>query len=324
MLVSTCWLSHLQHDWRSPVWRHFLDDLGRIATVIRYDERGHGLSDRDIDDHRLEARVDDLVAVAEAAGYERFALMAMAQGGPAAISYAAAHPETVTRMVFYNTFADAYPVRTPETEALEHTLEQLIRVGWDRAQSEFRRVFSSMMIPGGGDEQLRWIDDLLRASASRDVAIAARRQWNTTETSHLLSALSMPAIVLHSRGDRMVEFEHGRLLASALRHARLVALESDNHIVLGDEPAWQVIIEEITAFLDADRSTDQRSGAVADLSAREREILELAATGLSNADIAARTFVSVRTVERHLQNAYTKLGVSGKAARAAAVAKLLQ
>jgi pimeloyl-ACP methyl ester carboxylesterase/DNA-binding CsgD family transcriptional regulator len=324
LVVSTCWLSHLQYDWRSPVWRHFLEDLGRVATVIRYDERGHGLSDREVTDHRLEMRVGDLAAVVEAAGCERFALMAMAQGGPVAITYAAQHPEAVTRMMFYNTFADAYPARTPEIEAMEAAFEQLISVGWDRPHSEFRRVFSAMMIPGGGEERQRWMDDLLRVSTSTDVAIGARREWNTTHTSDLLGELTMPTLVLHARHDRMINFEHGRRLASAIPGARLVTLDSDNHIVLADEPAWTIILDEVTAFLAPDRVARTTPGAAAAaLSAREREVLELAADGLGNDDIAAQLVVSVRTVERHLQNTYTKLGVSGRSARAAAVAKLL-
>src|SRR6201986_268912 len=101
LLISTCWLSHLQFDWESPVWQHFLTDLGAFATVIRFDERGHGLSDWGVTDHSLTARIGDLEAVADAAGFDRFALMAMAQGGPVAISYASRHPQRVSRLLFY-------------------------------------------------------------------------------------------------------------------------------------------------------------------------------------------------------------------------------
>ena len=114
LLIDACWLSHLQFDWQSPVWRHYLVELGRIATVIRYDERGHGLSDRGVTDHSLEARVADLEAVADDAGFERFALLAMAQGGPVAIEYAARHPERLTRLVFYGSYAGAQAAATPE------------------------------------------------------------------------------------------------------------------------------------------------------------------------------------------------------------------
>lgn len=323
LVVSTCWLSHLQYDWRSPVWRHFLEDLGRVVTLIRYDERGHGMSDRDIADHSLSARVGDLNAVVDSANLDRFALMGMAQGGPVAIAYAAEHPTSVTRMVLYNTFADYYLERTAESVAVEEAFEHLIKVGWDRPHSEFRRVFSSMMIPGGDEQQLCWVDDLLSAASTADAAIAARRGWSEANTGHLLSQLDMPVLVLHSRNDRIVEFEHGRRLASTITDARLVTLESDNHIVLAHEHSWQEFLAEVTAFMEPDRVPGQGPAAMALLSEREREVLELASDGLTNLEIAQRLVVSVRTVERHLQNIYVKLGVGGPSARAAAVAKLL-
>ncbi len=167
MLVSTCWLSHLQHDWESPVWRTSCDDIGRFVTIIRYDERGYGLSDWDVTDHSLEARIGDLEAVADHAGLDRFALMGMAQGGPPAISYAARHPERVTRLLFYGSYAGAAAGSIESQEELE-AFAQLIKVGWGRPQHTFRRVFTSMMIPGATEEQMLWLDELQRVAASAD------------------------------------------------------------------------------------------------------------------------------------------------------------
>ncbi len=326
LLIDTCWLSHLQFDWQSPVWRHYLVELGRIATVIRYDERGHGLSDRGVTDHSLEARVADLEAVADDAGLGRFALLAMAQGGPVAIEYAARHPERLTRLAFYGSYAGAQVTATPEQLELYAAFDVLIRVGWARPTSEFRRVFSSMMIPGGTEEQMRWLDDLQRMAVDADTAVMARSQRQVTNSSHRLAELNLPTLVLHSRGDQMVDFEDSRYLAANVPGARLVALESDNHIVLADEPAWPVFLRELTDFLAADRAT--ASPALDDdvasvLSPRELHILRLAAKGRDNNAIAADLVLSVRTVERHLQNAYAKLGLHGRTARTAAVAKLL-
>ena len=203
LLIDACWLSHLQFDWQSPVWRHYLVELGRIATVIRYDERGHGLSDRGVTDHSLEARVADLEAVADDAGLDRFALLAMAQGGPVAIEYAARHPERLTRLAFYGSYAGRPPPATPEELELYAAFEALIKVGWARPTSEFRRVFSSMMIPGGTEEQMRWIDDLQRMAVDAETAVLARSQRQVTDSSGRLAELDLPTLVLHSRGDQM-------------------------------------------------------------------------------------------------------------------------
>ena len=251
MLVSTCWLSHLQHDWESPVWRHFLDEVGRFVTIVRYDERGYGLSDWDVTDHGLEARIGDLEAVADHAGLDRFALMGMAQGGPPAISYAARHPERVTRLLFYGSYAGAAAGSVESQEELE-AFAQLIKVGWGRPQHTFRRVFTSMMIPGATEEQMLWLDELQRVAASATTASDALRQRSKANCLDLLPGLDVPTLVLHSVRDQMNDFEHARLLAKGIPGARLVPLDSDNHILLGDEPAWQVFVDEVRAFVAPD------------------------------------------------------------------------
>jgi pimeloyl-ACP methyl ester carboxylesterase len=322
LVIATCWLSHLQYDWQSPVWRHFLADLGKVATVVRYDERGHGLSDWDVDDFGLEARVADIEAVVDHAGLDRFALMAMSQGGPPSIAYAARHPERVSRLIFYGSYATAFRDPTPEDIELNATFEQLIKVGWARPDSAFRRVFTSMLIPGAAEEQMRWLDELQRVSTSAKNALEARRQRGRANVIDLLPRLDVPTLVLHSRHDQMNDFEDSRFLASTIAGARLVVLESSNHIVLGDEPAWQVFMDEVASFLRPDgRPAGIDVASV--LSPRELAVLRLAAEGQDNASIARSLTLSVRTVERHLHNTYAKLDVRGKAARAAAVARLL-
>jgi pimeloyl-ACP methyl ester carboxylesterase/DNA-binding CsgD family transcriptional regulator len=322
LLVSTCWLSHLQHDWESPVWQHFLRDLGRIATVVRYDERGHGLSDRDVTDFSLEARLGDLEAVADAAGLERFALMAMAQGGPPSIHYAARHPDRLTRLIFYVSTACLVPDPTPGDLELEEVVQQMIKVGYGREDSTFRRVFTSMMIPDSSEEQMRWLDDLIRVACTPELAYEFRRQQALVDARPLLADIDLPTLVMHPTGEKIHTFDQGRALAAAIPGSRFVALDSRNHILLGDEPAWRVVVDEVEQFLAPDRRGPAVAGADA-LSSREREVLELAADGLANEEIGARLHLSVRTVERHLQNIYTKLGVSGRSARAAAVSRLL-
>ncbi len=294
LVIAACWLSHLQFDWESPVWRHFLADLGNVATVIRYDERGFGLSDREVYDHSLEARLSDLEAVVEHAGIDRFALMGMSQGGPVTISYAHRHPERVTRLIFYGSFAGALHNATAEELEMQEAFEQMIKVGWARPDSEFRRVFTSLMIPDATPEQMTWLDELQRVSTSTEIAVLSRRQRAKANAVDLLSELDAPTLVLHARGDRMNNFADGRFLASAIDGARLVALESKNHIVLGDEPAWPVFVDEVTRFLEPDRqATAARPVDVASqLSSRELDVLKLAAQGRTNEEIANELFVS--------------------------------
>jgi pimeloyl-ACP methyl ester carboxylesterase/DNA-binding CsgD family transcriptional regulator len=323
LLVSTCWLSQLQYDWESPVWQHFLRDLGRFATIVRYDERGHGLSDWEIEDYSLEARIGDLEAVADDAGFDRFALMAMSQGGPPSIEYAARHPERLTRLLFYGSHACYMHDPTPQEQELFDVFDQMVRIGYGREDSVFRRVFTSLMIPGATEEQMRWLDDLQRVATSAENAYAARVGRATADSRHLLAGLDLPTLVLHSRGDQVTAFRKGRYLAATIPGARLVTLESNNHIVLGDEVAWPVFVREVEAFLAEDRTTASPSGSADMLSPREREVLLLATTGQGNDEIAAELHLSVRTVERHFHNIYAKLGVSGRAARTAAVTQLL-
>jgi pimeloyl-ACP methyl ester carboxylesterase/DNA-binding CsgD family transcriptional regulator len=321
LVIATCWLSHLQYDWQSPVWRHFLTAMGSIAPVVRYDERGYGLSDWEVADFGLEARIGDLKAVIDAAGLDRFALMGMAQGGPVAIAYAVRYPERVSKLVFYGSFAAALRNPTADEVELGATLEQIVRVGWGREDPLFRRVFTTLMIPGATEEQMRWVDDLQRMAVSASVAADSLHERMHADVTQLLPRLAVPTLVLHARGDKMSAFEKGRLLATSIAGARLVTLDSANHILLEDEPAWPVFQREVADFLAADQ---QRSPALSGiLSARELAVLRGAAHGLDNDAIARELTISVRTVERHLHNVYAKLDLHGKSARTAAVARML-
>jgi DNA-binding CsgD family transcriptional regulator len=225
--------------------------------------------------------------------------------------------------VFYGSHPGPRALSLPEDEELDQAFNQLIRVGWERPTPEFRRVFTYLMIPGATEEQMGWLDELQRRAVTAEIAIVAREQRGEADVSHLLESVSAPTLVIHSLGDRMNNFAFARFLAARIPGARLVALESDNHIVLEDEPAWPVFLREVTEFL----AEDSPPMAVRDprelLSGRELEVLTLAAAGHDNAAIAAELRLSVRTVERHLQNIYEKLGLRGKSARTGAVGRLL-
>lgn len=323
LVLNSCWLSHLNYDWRSPVWRHYLVELGRIATVIRYDERGHGLSDRHVTDFSLERRIDDLSAVVEHAGLDRFALIAMAQGGPTAVSYVVRNPGRVTRLIGLNTAAAPASGLSPDAAEMEAALKAMILAGWDLKDPLFRRVFTSMLIPGATEEQMSWVDDLHQSAVTARTAHAYRVARAEDDVTALLGQIDVPTLVLQSRFERMDGFTDGRTLAAGIPRAKFVPLDSANHILLGDEPAWAVFLREVADFLAEDGPPPAVDHDLTALSARELEVLRAAAEGLDNPALAARFHLSVRTVERHLQSSYQKLGVSGPTARAAAVARVV-
>jgi pimeloyl-ACP methyl ester carboxylesterase/DNA-binding CsgD family transcriptional regulator len=317
------WMTHLDYDRQSPVWRHWVRELSRGHALIRYDERGCGLSDRQFNGTpTLDTYVDDLAAVADAAGLERFVLFGVSGGGPTAIEYAVRNPGRVSHLILCGTYTRGRYRRGEKETEESRLLIDLMRVGWGGAEPAFRQVFSSFFIPSAGEEQKRWYDEMQQASSSGEMAARlwlSNTQIDITDTAR---RVTQPALVLHGRHDRAVPYEEGRRLASLMPDARFVTLESDNHILQPDEPAWEAFLAEVRAFLgDAGRIPPVTTD-VSNLSRREHEVLTLVAAGLSNEQIGERLFLSTRTVERHLSNVYAKLGLSGKSARAAAAALL--
>jgi pimeloyl-ACP methyl ester carboxylesterase/DNA-binding CsgD family transcriptional regulator len=316
------WMTHLDYERQSPVWRHWVRELSRGHTLIRYDQRGCGLSDRQFDGTpTLDTYVDDLSAVADSAGLERFALLGLSGGGPTAIEYAVRNPERVSHLVLYGTYARGRYRRGEGEAEQSRLLIDLMRVGWGGVVPAFRQVFSSTYIPSAGEEQKRWYDDMQQASSSGEMAARLWQSRTQTEISDTARRVTQPALVLHARQDRAVPYEEGRRLASLLPDARFVTLETDNHILQEGEPAWATFLAAVRAFLGDDERARTAVADVSELSEREREVLELVAAGMSNEHIAERLFLSTRTVERHLSNVYVKLRLSGKSARAAAAAR---
>jgi pimeloyl-ACP methyl ester carboxylesterase/DNA-binding CsgD family transcriptional regulator len=333
-LVRTAhWLSHLEFDWWSPMWRDFLAELSRDRTLVRYDTRGTGLSDRDAADLSFEAMVSDLEVVVDALGLERFALLGMSQGGAISIAYTARHPERVSALVLCGAYArgHAHAQRSLEQKDEADVLLRLIRVGWGTEDPKFRHVFASMFLPDASPDQYAAFDQLQRVSASPDTAYRLRAMFGAIDVLQLCPLVATPTLVMHARDDGVVPFEEGRLIATLIPGARFVPLEGRSHVLLPGDPAFGQFFGELDRFLESTEPVRVPTGSeraasrdepVETLTAREREVMAMVVEGRTNEEIAAALFLSYRTVERHLSNVYDKLGVAGKAARAAAAARV--
>jgi pimeloyl-ACP methyl ester carboxylesterase/DNA-binding CsgD family transcriptional regulator len=315
------WLTHLELDWGSPIWRHWLVRLGAAHTVLRYDERGCGLSDSEVGVPSVETWVGDLEAVVDAAGLERFVLLGVSQGAAIAVAYAARHPQRISDLVLYGGYARGRRLRGQRDQ--EEALVASIRAGWTSDDPAFRHVFSMLFLPHGTPAQMAWYDELLSTTTSGDAAVQLFRARGAVDVADVAPHVAARTLVIHARGDRVVPVEEGRRLAALIPDARLVLLDSENHILLADEPAWEEFEFALGEFLGASTAPD-RSAAASQLTKRELDVLELVAEGLTNEAIAERLVLSQRTVERHLSNVYTKLRLSGKSARAAAAVSFVE
>lgn len=311
------WISHVERDWVSPVWRHWFAALSQRRTLVCYDQRGYGLSDRRVANQSLDTWVGDLEAVTDRAGLDRFALLGSCQGGVISVAYAVRHPERVSALVLYGAYARGRYLRDRVVSEENTLLETLIDVAWGQPESQFRQAYASVFFPDAGPELVDELVELQRVSVTADDALRISTLCAGFDITKLAGRVRAPTLVLHLRDDAAVPFEEGRSLAALIPGSRFVPLDGRNHLLLPHELAWQRFVAEVDDFLPA---RNLSAGEGADLTDRERQVLTLVAQGRSNEEIAGTLHLSVRTVERHLSNVYAKLGVSGKSARAAAAA----
>ncbi|HEY0817636.1 MAG TPA: alpha/beta fold hydrolase [Rhizobacter sp.] len=312
LVRASHWLSHVEHDLASPVWRPWLAELSRHHSYHRYDQRGCGLSDRAFAGLSLDVWVSDLEAVVDHLGLERFPLIGMSQGGAVAIAYAQRHPERVACLVLVGAYAQGV-LRREGADAVRleaETMVNMMRVGWGSDNDAFRQVFTNQFIPRGTPEQLRWWTDLQRRTASPEGAARTLEAFHQVDVVAQAAALDVPTLVMHARGDARVPFDQGRRLAALIRGARFVALDSDNHVLLEGEPAWPVFLDALRGFLTEHGATAAHE---AGLTAAEAAVLELLARGLSNQAIAAQLGKTEKTVRNQLSVIFDKLGVKSRA-----------
>lgn len=312
VLMLPSWLSHLEYQWRSVAWHPWLEALSERYRLIRYDPRGCGLSDRNVDDLSFEAWVKDAAAVADAAGHEAFSLIGICQGGAIAMAYASRHASRVNRLVLYGTYARGRDRRGSiplEPEKAKVMLEML-RLGWGQEDSAFMRAFATQFQPEGGIEHLRSWCELQRRATSAENAVRMTEVMFDIDIRDLAAGISCPTLVAHPDRDAVVPIEEGRLLARTIPGAQFLSLDSPNHFILPDERAWTVFREALHAFLPA---PVREQGPFADLSPRERDVLQCLAQGLDNHQIGTRLGIGEKTVRNHVSNIFSKLQASSRA-----------
>ncbi|HHP7238998.1 alpha/beta fold hydrolase [Longibacter sp.] len=309
------WVTHLELDWEGPIWPPWFEELSSDHTLVRYDLRGCGLSDRSVDDLSLDAWVRDLEAVVDDLGLDQFSILGLCQGGSIAVAYAARHPARVKQLVLYDTYTHGALVEGQRffERTKAEALTQMIKVGWGRRNAAFRKVFVDLLVPEGSKEQQQWLAELQRESTSPEMAARLWRAFHVIDIREAAPHVQAPTLVFHVKHDAMIPFQMGCHLASLIPEARFVPLDGENHILLPDEPAWERFVSELRGFLADEEVPASEVDGFCELTPREREVLDLVAQGLGNGQIAEALFISPKTVRNHVSRIFSKLDVSRRA-----------
>jgi pimeloyl-ACP methyl ester carboxylesterase/DNA-binding CsgD family transcriptional regulator len=318
LLFAQYWIHHLKLDWDSPIWRPWLTLLAKRHTLVRFDWRGCGLSDREpVNDFSLDRHIEDLEAVATAAGFDSYALFGMAGGATLAIRYAVEHQDQIERLILYGSQTRGRMARgmTPEQREEAETRLKVISIGWPNETPAFGQFYTALHMPDAAPEQMRAFDDLVRRTTSPATTVKKLRSYWEADVFDIVSQVSCPSLVLHAREDSIIPFVEGRLVASMIPDASFVPLESRNHLLLEGEAAWGQFVEAVDGFLFAGpaQPSTRSLQTLGDLSARENEVLELVARGFNNTAIGTALGISERTARNHFSAILSKLGLNSRA-----------
>jgi pimeloyl-ACP methyl ester carboxylesterase/DNA-binding CsgD family transcriptional regulator len=313
LVLAANWLTHLEYQWRNLSWDPLLTTLSQRYTVLRYDPRGCGLSDWNTKDISFDAWISDFEAVVAAAGIERFPILGVCQGGAIAIEYAARHPEQVSRLLLFGALSRGRLKRDggPQEIEIARLRYDMARFGWAMETHAFLQAFASLWQPGGTTEHLRSWCELQKVTTSAEIAVRHLQLADNIDVSSSARSIKCPTLVVHADRDRVIPMEEARRCAALIPHASFVQLQSENHLLLADEPAWPRFVEELAGFIPSQMPARTREPFSA-LSAREADVLELIAQGRDNAQIAASLDLSEKTVRNHITAIFSKLGVENR------------
>jgi pimeloyl-ACP methyl ester carboxylesterase/DNA-binding CsgD family transcriptional regulator len=313
IVMSATWLTHLEHQWRSLAWRPWLDIFTRDHKVLRHDSRGCGLSDRNAGSLSYETWIRDLECVIDAADVRRFAMVGTCWGGAIAVDYAARHPDRVSHLVLYGSYARGRLRRTDSPHEMEKSrvLADITRLGWGQDDHDFVKVWASRFQPGGTREHLCSWSEQMRAATSAETAVRLLEVGWSIDVREAARKIKCPVLIVHPERDVVSPIEEGRLLASLIPNCRFVQLDTDNHMLLADEPAWARFYEEVRGFLAEPGYVAPNRSVLPldDLTGRERSVLEGIANGLDNAEIGRSLRISEKTVRNHITRIFDKIRV---------------
>ncbi len=251
------WLNHLDFEWKNPFRRHWFSELMSHHTFLRYDQRGSGLSDWNVNDFSFERSLQDFEELIERSGFDRVALVGSCQGGAIATAFAARHPERVTKLILFGSFARGWPAPDSMMNETFNAMLTLIRLGWGRDNPAFRQLWTTLFRPDASLKETEWMNEFQRVTSSPENAARMLAEFPKINIMDILPEVCCPTLVIHSRDDAVVPAQEGRLIASRIRGARFVEVPSRSHEVVPGDPAWQAFFDEISRFLEWSSSGSQ-------------------------------------------------------------------
>jgi len=305
------WLTHLHHDWESPVWMHWLRFMSSRHKLVRYDPRGCGLSHSNVGTIGFEDWVDDLEAVVDHLELERFALFGMSQGAAVAAEYAIRHPARVSQLTLYAPLVTGWGGRAGANAKQWQSIEQLVAMGWGESSNAFAAMFAHLFLPDASVEQREWYAELQRKSASKEVATRFMTVLAELRMFQRLKLIQVPTLVMQIAREQVIDPKGVPGVASEIPGSTFVSIDSRNHILLSDEPGWQQFMEAFTRYVPGRETA--KAPQLNGLSKREHEILTHIAQGLTNQQIGDRLCISEKTVRNRITHIFEKLGVSSRA-----------